>query len=54
MVLERNRRKKAIWDELLKIVERLLKNNHSFSFRTPVDWKTLKIPDYLTFVKKPM
>lgn len=54
MVADREQRRKAIWDECLKMVEKLLKNGHSTAFRQPVDIKALKIPDYYNHIKQPM
>lgn len=51
---ERARRKQNVWDEVVKIVEKIRKNAKSEAFRQPVDPQKLKIPDYFIVIKKPM
>lgn len=51
---ERDRRRKDLWDEIVKIVEKVRKNPRSDAFRQPVDIVRLKIPDYHAVVKQPM
>lgn len=54
MMLERDRRKKELWDEIIRIVEKIRKNPKSEAFRIPVDPIKLKIPDYPTIIRNPM
>ncbi|WIA23104.1 hypothetical protein OEZ85_001443 [Tetradesmus obliquus] len=51
---ERDNRKKQIWDEIIKIVEKIRKNPKSEAFRMPVDPVKLKIPDYPNIIHFPM
>lgn len=51
---ERASRKNELWNEVVKIVEKLRKNQKSDAFRQPVDPIKLKIPDYLNVITKPM
>jgi hypothetical protein len=51
---ERDRRKKDLWDEIIRIVEKVRKNPKSEAFRQPVDIVKLKIPDYFTIIHHPM
>lgn len=54
MLAERERRKKELWEEIIKIVEKIRKNPKSEPFRVPVDPIKLKIPDYPTIIRNPM
>jgi hypothetical protein len=51
---ERASRKNELWNEVVKIVEKIRKNTKSEPFRQPVDPIKLKIPDYLNVISKPM
>ena len=54
LLAEREHKQKAIWDEILKAIEKLKRNPKADAFRLPVDPIRLKIPDYLNIVKNPM
>lgn len=54
MLAERDRRKKDLWEEIIKIVEKIRKNQKSEPFRVPVDPIKLRIPDYPTIIRHPM
>lgn len=51
---ERASRKAEMWQEVIKIVEKIRKNAKSEHFRNPVDPIRLKIPDYFNVIKRPM
>jgi hypothetical protein len=51
---ERASRKNELWNEVVKLVEKIRKNPKSEHFRAPVDPIKLKIPDYLKIISKPM
>jgi hypothetical protein len=51
---EREARRKAVWDECQKILDRLRKNTNSANFAQPVDAIKLNIPDYYRIITSPM
>lgn len=53
-LVDRERRKKELWDEIIRIMDRIRKHNKSEAFRQPVDPIKLKIPDYPIIIKQPM
>lgn len=54
IVVEREQRKRQIWDDCAKIVEKLKRHSKAEPFRIPVDPIKLKIPDYFDIIKRPM
>ncbi|KAF6252831.1 hypothetical protein COO60DRAFT_494155 [Scenedesmus sp. NREL 46B-D3] len=53
-LIDRDNRRKIIWDEIIKLVEKIRKNPKSEAFRSPVDPVKLKIPDYPNIIHFPM
>lgn len=43
-----------IWDECLKLVDRVSKNQNSVLFRVPVDPERDGVPDYFSVITQPM
>ena len=54
MLAEQEQRRRAIWDEAAKLLEKCRRHSKAEPFKLPVDPVKLKIPDYYKIITKPM